>query len=126
MTLCGGTARGVLVALDGRNGRQLWRRETAAGNHKVSTDLLVSGALVFVSDISGAAVHAVDAATGRPAWSAPIPGRGPTRMLVQGDVLYALRWGMEQRHSMRRAARAHGLTTTAPRRAGPSTAQACT
>jgi outer membrane protein assembly factor BamB len=65
----GGLASGVLVALDRRDGRELWRYETAVGKHYfLDAPVPVAGGRVLVNDVGSGDVAAVDIATRSEAW----------------------------------------------------------
>lgn len=68
------TTAGLLVALDRRDGRTLWRYDLAeGGHHGFTTGPLLAGRLVIVGDFDGQAVLAYDPAAGAVAWRATLP-----------------------------------------------------
>jgi outer membrane protein assembly factor BamB len=75
----------VLLALDARTGRRRWRAVLRRGTDlQWAPPVRVEGLVLVASTPSdpriaaGDALHALDAATGRPRWEVPLPSRGPS------------------------------------------------
>jgi outer membrane protein assembly factor BamB len=75
----------VLLALDARTGRRRWRAVLRRGTDLQWAAPVLAGGLVLVASTpsdpriaAGDALHALDAATGRARWEAPLPARGPS------------------------------------------------
>lgn len=92
-------ASGVLVALDRRDGHELWRYEASPSvgsgvapgpleNHGFINAPVITGRLVVVTDFLGLAVTAVDPATQQVAWSYHLRTNGPKRVVLRDNVLY--------------------------------------
>jgi outer membrane protein assembly factor BamB len=79
-----------VVAIDRRDGRELWRREgeTNGGFDAAPT---ISGELLLLADVDGGAFAAVRRSDGAPVWRTPTerrflgPGAAP---VVNGDVVF--------------------------------------
>ena len=82
--------RGVVVAIDRRDGRELWRQEgeSDGGFDAAPT---ISGDLLLLSDVDGGAFAAVRRSDGAPVWRTPTerrfmgPGAAP---VVLGEIVY--------------------------------------
>jgi outer membrane protein assembly factor BamB len=83
---------GLVVALDARSGRELWRFQTdTTERHDVSGAPAVAGGVVVVSDVVGHGVVGIDRTTGRPAWrlATDTTYAGPTGTPgVAGDTVF--------------------------------------
>ncbi len=96
-----GSMDGCVYALDAKTGRLLW---SFGANNQVMSEPLVSGGLVFFGSgnkgmgvVAGlgtvrgtgvSALYALDARTGRPAWSMPTVGGNMTTPALADGVLY--------------------------------------
>jgi hypothetical protein len=74
---------GALIALDVRDGHQLWRTELPAPCYSAAT---VANDLVFTASANGE-VYAFERATGREAWHFEAPGGINAPLVVAGDLL---------------------------------------
>jgi len=86
LTLNGYLSQGVLVALDRRNGSQLWRYEspdTASGFHFPPA---VSGRLIVVSDLQGGRTLGLDRFTQQLLWT--VPHHTNSTPVIVGDTVF--------------------------------------
>ena len=82
----GVNASGVLVALDRRDGRELWRYETPSGQHYFRGAPVPAGRLVIVSDFFSGDVVAVDVTTHREVWRTATGG--PDGVYLVGQTIF--------------------------------------
>ena len=82
---------GVLVALDRRDGRELWRYETTGDRHGFMQAPLPVGRLVVAVDLLGATVVAYDPAAGRVAWTYALDGNNILTSTASDGVVYVAR-----------------------------------
>jgi outer membrane protein assembly factor BamB len=89
LNLNGADASGVLVALDRRDGRELWRHETAASatRHYFLGAPVVAGNLVLVADFGSGDVVAIRSANQEVAWRT-FAG-GVDRLVARTSVVYS-------------------------------------
>lgn len=83
-------SKGVLVALDRRDGHELWRYETPGQNGGLQDAPVVAGNLVVTSDLIGNGVFAYDRFALREVWRVRRVDNGPlTPPVVVGSVVYS-------------------------------------
>jgi outer membrane protein assembly factor BamB len=82
----GGQATGVLVALDRRDGHELWRWQATGTAHSFLHEPIVAGRFVVVDDILGSAVHAFDPVAQREVWQ--VPHSSATRLYLHDGVVF--------------------------------------
>jgi len=131
LTLNGYLSQGVLVALDRRNGSELWRYEspdTASGFHFPPA---VSGRLIVVSDLQGGRTLGLDRFTQQLLWTVPhhtnsTPVMSATPCLARRTICTLGRRGSRPEHYCGRRKRERGrslLPHIAP--AGSSPTRGC-
>lgn len=82
--------KGVLVALDRRDGRELWRYETPGEHGGLQDAPVVAGNLIVASDFLGFGVFAYDRFALHEIWRTTSRDNGPvTPPVVVGDVVYS-------------------------------------
>lgn len=86
LTVNGAQSSAVLVALDRRDGRELWRYETGGPFHYFVDAPVVSGGLVLASDFGTGDLVAIDVATRREAWRTA--AGGSVRIAVVGQTAF--------------------------------------
>jgi outer membrane protein assembly factor BamB len=82
----GATSTGVLVALDRRDGHELWRYETSGTRTFLFGSPLPVGRIVLVSDFQAGDVVAVDMVTHLEVWRTP--AGGPAGVFVVGQTVF--------------------------------------
>jgi outer membrane protein assembly factor BamB len=82
----GVASSGVLVALDRRDGRELWRYETAGRRNFLRGAPVPVGNVVIVTDFVGGDVVAVDVVTRTEKWRTPVGG--PDGAFVVGQSVF--------------------------------------
>lgn len=82
----GGLSTGVLVALDRRDGHELWRYETVAGKHFCRDAPVPAGRLVVANDVGSGDVVAIDIASRSEVWRTAVGAA--THVSLSGAMLY--------------------------------------
>jgi outer membrane protein assembly factor BamB len=77
---------GVVIALDRRDGRELWRFETPSAKNYFRDAPIAAGRLVILNDVGTGDAVAVDVVTRREVWRTPVGAA--TRVMVVGNVVY--------------------------------------
>jgi outer membrane protein assembly factor BamB len=83
----------VVLCLDLATGKTLWKYKTtgeAAGRMASSTPCVADGRVFALGSLNA---HAVDAATGKLVWSAPLPAKGPASSPVVADGVLVVNAG---------------------------------
>ena len=86
LNINGATVSGVLVALDRRDGHELWRYETTGTHDFLKGAPVPVGKLVLVSDFYSGDLVAVDVVTHKEAWRTPVGG--PVGAYVIGQTVF--------------------------------------
>jgi outer membrane protein assembly factor BamB len=86
LALNGFISRGVLVALDRRDGSELWRYERPGSQSAFHFAPAVSGALIVVSDLFGGETLEFDRFSGQLLWTAPHPSSSTP--VIVGDTVF--------------------------------------
>ena len=86
LSINGAVSTGVLVALDRRDGHELWRYETAGTRNFLLGAPVPVGKLVLVTDSEGGDLVAVDVTTHKEAWRTP--AGGPFGVFVVGQTAF--------------------------------------
>lgn len=81
---------GIVVALDRRDGHELWRYETPGEFHAFEEEALVSGRFLVINDFGGDALVGFDVVAQREAWRITSDQNAPQRtVLYHGSALVA-------------------------------------